>query len=94
MHQGAHELSQPGWKLKAVSPDNGIEFRSQELLGVALRKGSGTASSTLASEPQLRGTSGADRPEECSRPTVPRSPVPNYTAPHRDLVRYLRVYNL
>ena len=39
VHQVARELSQAGWQLKAVSTDNGSEFRSQEFRGAVAKTG-------------------------------------------------------
>ena len=39
VRQVARELSQAGWQLKAVSTDNGSEFRSQEFRGAVAKTG-------------------------------------------------------
>ena len=91
----AKELSAAGWKLKAITTDNGSEFRSLDFreavaaLGVEQRF-------IRAGRPQTNGA--VERVqrtilEECWRPTFAMSLVPKYTTLRRDLVAYLRYYN-
>ncbi len=95
VHQVARELSQAGWELKAVSTDNGSEFRSQQFRGAVLEVGA-KHRFIHAGRPQSNGcVERVQRTvlEECWRPTFARSLIPKYTALRRDLVRYLRFYN-
>jgi transposase InsO family protein len=91
----AKELSAAGWKLKAITTDNGSEFRSLDFreadssLGVEQRF-------IRAGRPQTNGA--VERVqrtilEECWRPTFAMSLVPKYTTLRRDLSAYLRYYN-
>ena len=91
----AKELSAAGWKLKAITTDNGSEFRSLDFreavsaLGVEQRF-------IRAGRPQTNGA--VERVqrtilEECWRPTFAMSLVPKYTTLRRDLAAYLRYYN-
>ncbi len=91
----ARELAAAGWRLKAITTDNGSEFRSLdfqeavERLGVEQRF-------IRAGRPQTNGAiERAQRTilEECWRPTFARSLVPRYTALRRDLADYLGYYN-
>lgn len=95
VHQVARELSQAGWKLKAVSTDNGSEFRSQEFRQAVARTGA-ELRFIHAGRPQSNGcVERVQRTvlEECWRPSFARSMIPKYTALRRDLVQYLRFYN-
>jgi len=91
----AKELSAAGWKLKAITTDNGSEFRSLDFreavgaLGLEQRF-------IRAGRPQTNGA--VERVqrtilEECWRPTFAMSLVPKYTTLRRDLAAYLRYYN-
>lgn len=91
----ASELAQAGWRLEAISSDNGSEFRSRRFastlqrLGVAqrfIRAGRPTSNSHVE---RLQQTI----LEECWRPSFARSLVPKTTALARDLNRYLAEYN-
>jgi transposase InsO family protein len=91
----AKELAAAGWKLRAITTDNGQEFRSFDFqdavsaLGVEQRF-------IRAGRPQTNGVvERAHRTilEECWRPTFARSLVPRYTALRRDLADYLGYYN-
>ena len=91
----ARELAAAGWKLRAVSTDNGSEFRTAPFTRAVQRRG---AEHRLirAGRPQTNGA--VERVqrtilEECWRPTFARSLVPKLTALRRDLVAYLRFYN-
>ncbi|HVC24077.1 MAG TPA: DDE-type integrase/transposase/recombinase [Candidatus Dormibacteraeota bacterium] len=95
VHQVARELSQAGWKLKAVSTDNGSEFRSQEFRQAVAKTGA-QLRFIHAGRPQSNGcVERVQRTvlEECWRPSFARSMIPKYTALRRDLVQYLRFYN-
>lgn len=93
VHRVARELAEAGWQLKAVSTDNGGEFRAQEF-----RQAVAPAQQRFirAGRPQTNGcVERVQRTvlEECWRPTFARSLVPRYTALRRDLEQYLRYYN-
>jgi transposase InsO family protein len=89
------ELAAVGWRLGAVTTDNGSEFRNGEFTA--------TVTSLHAVHRLIR----AGRPtsngavervqrkilEECWRPTFARSLVPKLTALRRDLDAYLDYYN-
>jgi transposase InsO family protein len=95
VHQVARELSQAGWRLKAVSTDNGSEFRSQEFRQAVAKTGA-QLRFIHAGRPQSNGcVERVQRTvlEECWRPSFARSMIPKYTALRRDLVQYLRFYN-
>lgn len=91
----ASELATYGWDLRAVSTDNGSEFRNDRFTQ--------TVTSLGASHRRIR----AGRPtsngavervhrtilEECWRPSFARSLVPKLTALRRDLDSYLDYYN-
>ena len=89
------ELAAAGWRLQAVSIDNGSEFRSQEF-----RRGvqsTGAAQRFIrAGRPQTNGcVERVQRTilEECWRPSFARSLIPKITALKRDLDDYLTYYN-
>lgn len=91
----AGELSAAGWKLAAVSTDNGAECKSHQFrqavadLGEDLRF-------IHAGRPQSNGCVGQVQKtilDECWRPSFARSPVPKYTALRRNLVDYLGLFN-
>ena len=91
----ASELAQAGWRLEAVSTDNGSEFRSQRFgsalrsLGIEqrfIRAGRPTSNSHVERVQQTIL-------EECWRPCFARSLVPKLTALAKDLKRYLLEYN-
>ena len=89
------ELALAGWKLKAVTTDNGPEFRSFEFQNAASELGV-EQRFIRAARPQTNGA--VERVqrtilEECWRPTFARSIVPRYTALRRDLQSYLAYYN-
>jgi transposase InsO family protein len=95
VHRVADELAATGWKLQAVSTDNGQEFRSQEFRGAVDRLGA-QLRYIRAGRPQTNGcVERVQRTvlEECWRPTFARSLIPKVTALKRDLSAYLRYYN-
>jgi transposase InsO family protein len=91
----ADELAQAGWRLEAVSSDNGSEFRSQRFgstlrrLGVEQRFIRAGRPTSNAHVERLQQTI----LEECWRPSFARSLVPKITALAKDLKRYLCEYN-
>ena len=91
----AGELTKAGWKLKAISTDNGSEFKSADF-GRAVSQVGAKHRFIRAGRPQTNGA--VERVqrtilEEAWRPTFARSLVPRYTALRRDLQQYLRYYN-
>jgi transposase InsO family protein len=91
----ADELALAGWKLKAVTTDNGSEFRGQVFRNAVLHSGA-KHRFIRAGRPQTNGcVERVQRTvlEECWRPTFARSHVPKFTALRRDLVDYLDYYN-
>jgi transposase InsO family protein len=89
------ELAAAGWKLQAVSTDNGSEFRSQEFRRAVQASGA-QQRFIRAGRPQTNGcVERVQRTilEECWRPSFARSLVPKVTALQRDLVQYLDYYN-
>jgi transposase InsO family protein len=91
----AAELAKAGWKLKAVSTDNGSEFKSNQFARAVSQVGA-KQRFIRAGRPQTNGA--VERVhrtilEEAWRPTFARSLVPRYTALRRDLQQYLRYYN-
>jgi transposase InsO family protein len=91
----AAELAAAGWKLQAVSTDNGSEFRSQEFRRAVQASGA-EQRFIRAGRPQTNGcVERVQRTilEECWRPSFARSLVPKVTALQRDLVQYLDYYN-
>ena len=91
----AAELSAAGWKLEAISTDNGSEFRSGEFRAAVSALGA-EQRFIRAGRPQTNGcVERVQRTilEECWRPTFAKSLVPKFTALARDLVHYLGFYN-
>lgn len=91
----ARELAAAGWTLRAVSTDNGSEFRAAPFSQAVERRGV-KHRFIRAGRPQTNGA--VERVqrtvlEECWRPTFARSLVPKFTALRRDLDAYLRYYN-
>ena len=91
----AKELSAAGWKLKAITTDNGSEFRSLDFRQAVEDLGA-EQRFIRAGRPQTNGA--VERVqrtilEECWRPTFAQSLVPKYTTLRRDLAAYLRYYN-
>jgi transposase InsO family protein len=91
----AGELAAAGWELKAVSTDNGSEFRNGEFTATVTSLGAvhrliraGRPTSNGAVERVQRTIL-----EECWRPSFARSLVPKLTALRRDLEDYLDYYN-
>ncbi len=95
VHRVADELAAAGWKLKAVSTDNGGEFRA-ELFARSVAAVAAKQRFIRAGRPQTNGA--VERVqrtilEECWRPSFARALVPRYTALKRDLESYLKYYN-
>ena len=91
----AAELAAAGWKLQAVTTDNGSEFRSAEFRRAVLAVDA-QARYIRAGRPQTNGcVERVQRTilEECWRPSFARSLIPKVTALQRDLRAYLRYYN-
>jgi transposase InsO family protein len=91
----AKQLAGTGWRLKAITTDNGQEFRSLEFQDSVRRLGV-EQRFIRAGRPQTNGAiERVQRTilEECWRPTFARSLVPHYTALRRDLADYLGNYN-
>ncbi len=91
----ASELAQAGWKLKAVSTDNGGEFRAEPFARSVAAVGA-KQRFIRAGRPQTNGA--VERVhrtilEECWRPSFARALIPRYTALKRDLDAYLNYYN-
>jgi len=91
----AADLASVGWRLEAVSTDNGSEFRNEGFTTELTRLGArhrliraGRPSSNGAVERVQRTIL-----EECWRPSFARSLVPKLTALRRDLDSYLDYYN-
>ena len=84
-----------GWKLKAVTTDNGSEFRAEPFARSIYAVGA-KQRFIRAGRPQTNGA--VERVqrtilEECWRPSFARALVPRYTALKRDLRAYLDYYN-
>jgi transposase InsO family protein len=95
VHRVARELALAGWRLKAISTDNGSEFRSSHFRQ-AMARLEVQQRFIRAGRPQTNGCiERVNRTilEECWRPTFARSLVARYTALRRDLRAYLRYYN-
>jgi len=95
LHRVAHELALAGWKLGAVSTDNGSEFVSSEFRRAVESHGA-RQRRIKAGRPTSNGC--VERVqltllEECWRPSFARSLVPKITALRRDLEEYLAYYN-
>src|SRR3989449_8287708 len=91
----ASELAAAGWKLEAISTDNGSGFRSGEVRTTVATLGA-EQRFIRAGRPQTNGcVERVQRTilEECWRPTFAKSLVPKFTALRRDLVQYLGFYN-
>ena len=89
------DLAAAGWPLKAISTDNGSEFRSQVFRQAAARL-SIDHRFIHAGRPQSNGcVERVQRTilEECWRRSFARSLVPKLTALRRDLKSYLRYYD-
>ena len=95
MRRVARELAAAGWKLKAITTDNGQKFRSFEFQD-AVRRLAVEQRFIRAGRPQTNGAIERVQGtilEECWRPTFARSLVPHYTALRRDLADYLAYCN-
>jgi transposase InsO family protein len=91
----AAELALAGWRLEAVTTDNGSEFRNGEFTATVSSL-AGRHRLIRAGRPTSNGA--VERVqrtilEECWRPSFARSLVPSYTALRRDLEAYLGYYN-
>ena len=91
----AADLARAGWKLDAVSTDNGSEFKSH-LFREAVTALGARHRFIHAGRPQSNGcVEQVQRTvlDECWRPSFARSLVPKYTALRRDLADYLELFN-
>jgi transposase InsO family protein len=91
----AGDLAEAGWRLEAVTTDNGSEFRNEGFTATVTSLG-GRHRLIRAGRPTSNGS--VERVqrtilEECWRPSFARSLVPRYTALRRDLDAYLDYYN-
>jgi transposase InsO family protein len=91
----AAELAAFGWRVEAVSTDNGSEFRNGSFTQTVTSLGA-THRLIRAGRPTSNGA--VERVhrtilEECWRPSFARSLVPRFTALRRDLEAYLDYYN-
>jgi transposase InsO family protein len=94
-HRVAAELSARGWRLEAVSSDNGSEFTSREF-GAALGRLGAEHRRIHAGRPQSNGF--VERAQltvldECWRPAFARYLIPKLTGLRRELDRFLWTYN-
>lgn len=95
MRRVAGDLALAGWKLEAVSTDNGSEFKSHLFRGAVADLGA-KHRFIHAGRPQSNGcVEGVQRTvlDECWRPSFARSLVPKYTGLRRDLEDYLAYFN-
>src|SRR5207244_11292707 len=84
----AGDLAAAGWKLRAVSTDNGSEFKSHQFRSAVADLGA-RHRFIHAGRPQSNGCVEQVQKtvlDECWRPSFARSLVPKYTALRRDLV--------
>ena len=91
----AGDLAAAGWKLAAVSTDNGSEFKSG-VFRTAVAELGARHRFIHAGRPQSNGcVEGVQRTilDACWRPAFARSLVPKYTALTRDLAAYLELFN-
>jgi transposase InsO family protein len=84
-----------GWRLEAVSSDNGSEFTSRQF-GQALGRIGATHRRIHAGRPQSNGF--VERAQltvldECWRPAFARYLIPKLTGLRRELERFLSTYN-
>ena len=91
----ARDLSARGWRLEAVSSDNGSEFRSSDFEQALERLGA-EHRFIHAGRPQTNGC--VERAQltilnECWRPAFARYLIPKYTGLGRELDRFLIEYN-
>lgn len=91
----ASELASFGWDLRAITTDNGSEFRNDRFTVTVSSLGA-THRLIRAGRPTSNGA--VERVhrtilEECWRPSFARSLVPKLTALKRDLESYLGYYN-
>src|SRR5439155_23396474 len=91
----ASDLAAVGWRLEAITTDNGSEFRNEGFTAQVSALGArhrliraGRPTSNGAVERVQRTIL-----EECWRPSFARSLVPKLTGLSRDLAAYLRFYN-
>ena len=95
LHRLCHGLALAGWKLRAVSTDNGSEFVSGDFR-TAVESHDARQRRIKAGRPTSNGC--VERVqltllEECWRASFARSLVPKITALRRDLEEYLAYYN-
>ena len=91
----AAELAERGWRLEAISSDNGSEFTSRAF-GEALERMGVEHRRIHAGRPQSNGfVERAQRTvlEECWRPAFARYLTPKLTGLRRDLQAFLAYYN-
>jgi transposase InsO family protein len=91
----AAELASFGWDLKAITTDNGSEFRNGSFTQAVTQTG---AAHRLIRAGRPTSNGSVERVqrtilEECWRPSFARSLVPKLTALRRDLEDYLVYYN-
>lgn len=91
----AYELSRRGWKLKAVSTDNGSEFVSHTFSDTVTRELMAKHRRIKAGRPQSNGC--VERVQltvldECWKPAFARFLIPKQTG-RRELEHYVRLYN-
>ncbi len=91
----ARELAGRGWRLEAVTTDNGSEFRSHDF-GATLARLGAEQRFIHAGRPQTNGC--VERVQrtildECWKPTFARYLIPKQTGLARELERFLRYYN-
>ena len=94
-HRVAEALAARGWRLEAVSTDNGSEFTSREFGGALDRLGA-EHRRIHAGRPQSNGF--VERAQltvldECWRPAFARYLIPKLTGLRRELDRFLWTYN-
>jgi transposase InsO family protein len=92
----AYELKRRGWKLKAVTTDNGSEFVSQTFSDTVTRELSAKHRRIKAGRPQSNGC--VERVQltvldECWKPAFARFLIPKQTGLRRELEHYVRLYN-
>jgi transposase InsO family protein len=95
LHRLAHELALAGWRLRAVSTDNGSEFASSEFAAAVGRHGARQRRIKAGRPTSNRCVERAQLTilEECWRPSFARSLIPKVTALRRDLEEYLAYFN-
>ena len=92
----ARDLSRRGWKLEAVSSDNGSEFASREFVHTVVDVLGAEHRRIKAGRPQSNGC--VERVQltvldECWKPAFARFLIPKQTGLRRELEGYVRLYN-